>query len=204
MKRRSVLKFVGTGTLAVVAGCSGDESDDIEDSDGDGVIDSEDYAPNDPDVQEKSDLVDGSPTRTSEPTASPEPTPTVTPSPDPVPSCRSASFEELEDSLEIVDVQMDLDCLAGNIQVDRYTVTFENTGQIRGGEVNYRVQYLNEDGTVIAENEMINEEYPDPGRQTVAEDQNLLDWSCGMIEDVYDAIGSGRVDFVITEKYCSL
>lgn len=32
------------------------EEDDIQDSDGDGVIDSEDYAPNDPEVQEKSDL----------------------------------------------------------------------------------------------------------------------------------------------------
>jgi len=34
--------------------------DDIQDSDGDGVIDSEDYAPNDPEVQKKSDFQDTS------------------------------------------------------------------------------------------------------------------------------------------------
>lgn len=205
MQRRWVLKIVGTGLLGGIAGCSGNGSDDIEDSDGDGVVDSEDYAPNDPDVQEKSDLTDGSPTPTPtvEPTPSPEPTGTLTSSPESAPSCKSASYEELEDSLEIVDVRMDLDCLAGNVQVERYTVTFENTGQMNGGNVNYRVQYLDEGGTVIAENEMVGEEYPAPGRQAVAEDQNLLNWSCGMIEDVYDAIGAGRVDFVITEKYCN-
>ena len=32
------------------------EEDDLQDSDGDGVVDSEDYAPNDPEVQRKSDL----------------------------------------------------------------------------------------------------------------------------------------------------
>jgi PGF-CTERM protein len=45
-----------TGTVSNTNG--GTEEDDIQDSDGDGVIDSEDYAPNDPDVQEKSDLED--------------------------------------------------------------------------------------------------------------------------------------------------
>lgn len=44
-----------------MAGCVGSNSDnggdsDIKDSDGDGVIDSEDYAPQDAEVQEKSDL----------------------------------------------------------------------------------------------------------------------------------------------------
>lgn len=39
---------------------NGNSGNDIQDSDADGVIDSEDYAPDDPDVQEKSDLQDAS------------------------------------------------------------------------------------------------------------------------------------------------
>ncbi|WP_211611326.1 hypothetical protein [Halorientalis persicus] len=35
------------------------QEDDIQDSDGDGVIDSEDYAPSDPEVQKKSDVQSG-------------------------------------------------------------------------------------------------------------------------------------------------
>ncbi|WP_459194062.1 hypothetical protein [Halosimplex sp. J119] len=63
IKRR---KFIGSVSLlgaTLLSGCSssGDDEGDIQDSDGDGVIDSEDYAPNDPDVQEKSDL-EGTPT----------------------------------------------------------------------------------------------------------------------------------------------
>jgi hypothetical protein len=78
--------------MAALAGCAGlFEDEDIRDSDGDGVIDSEDYAPRDPDVQEKSDLVSttdqttdpadtpvtGDPTETEEP----EVGTTVTPTP---------------------------------------------------------------------------------------------------------------------------
>lgn len=43
----------------MTAGCSsigGSSDSGVEDSDGDGVIDSEDYAPQDPDVQDKSDV----------------------------------------------------------------------------------------------------------------------------------------------------
>ncbi|WP_439028546.1 hypothetical protein [Haloarchaeobius sp. DT45] len=51
--RRHLL--AGGAALATVglAGCTGD---DISDSDGDGMIDEKDYAPDDPDVQQKSDL----------------------------------------------------------------------------------------------------------------------------------------------------
>ncbi|MFB6074350.1 MAG: hypothetical protein ABEJ89_05005 [Haloarculaceae archaeon] len=51
-----------TAGVAAVAGCtSGEEGGDstIRDSDGDGVIDSEDYAPRDPEVQERSDVTGG-------------------------------------------------------------------------------------------------------------------------------------------------
>ncbi|MFC6954181.1 hypothetical protein [Halorubellus litoreus] len=62
--RRRILAAVGvTGTIGV-SGClrlTGSEeptstATSIKDSDGDGVIDSEDYAPRDPDVQEESDV----------------------------------------------------------------------------------------------------------------------------------------------------
>lgn len=60
LKRRSFLKTFGVVSTLGTTGCitdkSGDEKSTVQDSDGDGVIDSEDYAPNDPAVQEKSDV----------------------------------------------------------------------------------------------------------------------------------------------------
>lgn len=93
--RQYFLLGVGGG-VAALAGCSeSTESGDnesppeqqIRDSDGDGVIDSEDYAPKDPEVQSKSDL-EGAVTEASEPTATitPKPTPTQTPTPTPTPT----------------------------------------------------------------------------------------------------------------------
>jgi hypothetical protein len=60
---------------SLTAGCTdvlGNSGNDIQDSDGDGVIDSEDYAPRDPDVQEKSDVQGGGGS-----TSQPEPTATT-------------------------------------------------------------------------------------------------------------------------------
>lgn len=59
MERR---RFLGTVAAATVtAGCTSSDNSNSEttrrDSDGDGVPDAEDYAPNDPEVQEKSDIV---------------------------------------------------------------------------------------------------------------------------------------------------
>jgi len=59
--RRRVLLAGGSATALGLAGCTGllgDGEEEITDSDGDGVIDSEDYAPRDPDVQRKEQLVD--------------------------------------------------------------------------------------------------------------------------------------------------
>ena len=57
MERRRLLRASTTAGAVFIAGCTGSsEDEDIQDSDGDGVIDSEDYAPNDPTVQVKSDL----------------------------------------------------------------------------------------------------------------------------------------------------
>jgi len=63
--------LASAGILVGTAGCvsddGGSEDSSIKDSDGDGVIDSEDYAPRDPDVQSREDL-DSTPTATREPT----------------------------------------------------------------------------------------------------------------------------------------
>lgn len=53
MNRRRLIGSIGVSLS--VAGCLGLE-DSVEDSDGDGVIDSQDYAPKDPAVQDKSDV----------------------------------------------------------------------------------------------------------------------------------------------------
>lgn len=56
--RRRILQMSSIVIGSGIAGCAGlgSQEDDIQDSDGDGVIDSEDYAPQDPEVQEKSDV----------------------------------------------------------------------------------------------------------------------------------------------------
>lgn len=95
MQRR---RFLTTSVLAGVGALSGcaENGNDIQDSDGDGVIDSEDYAPKDPDVQEKADVNDVKSgtkktetptlTDTDTPTPSPTPSPTETPTDSPTPS----------------------------------------------------------------------------------------------------------------------
>lgn len=57
--RRQLLWAVGLPLVGGITGCSElrEFRNDTRDTDGDGVIDSEDYAPRDPEVQEKSDLV---------------------------------------------------------------------------------------------------------------------------------------------------
>lgn len=76
VRRREFLCATGTASLVSIAGCSGvlDGGDDVEDSDGDGVVDSSDYAPRDPAVQEKSDLraVECECPGTATPTAEPD------------------------------------------------------------------------------------------------------------------------------------
>ena len=89
MNRRKLI--ITASSLGLLSGCADSSDNDIQDSDGDGVIDSEDYAPNDPAVQQKSDLTDTdtitrSPTRTASPTPTDTPTPTATASPTPTPT----------------------------------------------------------------------------------------------------------------------
>lgn len=60
MHRRTLLAVVGTGSLAgctsIIEGETG--SAEVTDTDGDGVVDASDYAPRDPDVQQRDDLHD--------------------------------------------------------------------------------------------------------------------------------------------------
>jgi len=84
MDRRKFLRNSSLPLMLAAAGCTSvDSSSDStpKDSDGDGVPDSEDYAPRDPDVQDKSDLnTTARPTTNSTPTTT-ESTPTPTPTP---------------------------------------------------------------------------------------------------------------------------
>jgi hypothetical protein len=55
LTRRKLTTGTSTAIILALAGCSSGGSD-IQDTDGDGVIDSEDYAPRDPEVQSESDV----------------------------------------------------------------------------------------------------------------------------------------------------
>lgn len=86
--RRRFLAAVGATGAVGIAGCLGvlDDDEDIQDSDGDGVIDSKDYAPRDPAVQRKAQLSNcdctstpGGSTPAETETARPQQTPAATP-----------------------------------------------------------------------------------------------------------------------------
>lgn len=95
--RRRLLTAAGGAALFTLAGCTQESSEQktvgVQDTDGDGVVDSHDYAPQDASVQERADLVtepakrtttsvDDSPENAPSPTPTPEPS---TPSPTPTP-----------------------------------------------------------------------------------------------------------------------
>lgn len=67
--RRQLLQAGVLGGTVVLSGCGGLAGDgtEIMDSDGDGVIDSEDYAPRDPDVQREEQVENGEPEATTDP-----------------------------------------------------------------------------------------------------------------------------------------
>lgn len=87
--RRRFLQTIGVGGLIGASGCLRIETDadnggtptpEIRDTDGDGVIDSEDYAPRDPSIQNAEQANQSEPTpRETKTTAEPTPTETETP-----------------------------------------------------------------------------------------------------------------------------
>lgn len=62
--RRRLLTGLSVGLILTLAGCSSDggesSGNDVQDSDGDGVVDGQDYAPRDSAVQSESDIQSGS------------------------------------------------------------------------------------------------------------------------------------------------
>lgn len=85
MQRRRFIEVVGLG-FAGLAGCTAEDEPEVRDSDGDGMIDSKDYAPNDPDVQKKSDITGGSNSNSGNPSGSSSQQPTSTPTQSPTPT----------------------------------------------------------------------------------------------------------------------
>lgn len=88
-KRRRVLRLCGVSLVGGLSGClrildAGDSENTIQDTDGDGVIDSEDYAPRDPDIQREEQLDQD--TLTETPTETQTETPTETPTATEAPS----------------------------------------------------------------------------------------------------------------------
>lgn len=111
--RRKFVASASTFAITVLAGCSGES--DVQDSDSDGMIDSKDYAPNDPDVQKKSDL------SSNEETSQPESTPTEESTP--------TSEQSTDASIGQVDVDIQTDSDQNNIGYDVETY-FEDSATL--------------------------------------------------------------------------
>lgn len=135
MNRRNFV-YASSTTFTLLAGCSGlSDENDIRDSDGDGVIDSEDYAPQDSEVQEKSDIAgNGTITRTpdeqdatetqtsaSTPTPTPEPTATSTPTATPTPDPTATSTPTPTPTPDRNSIQVDREYWAGGSQILEYS-----------------------------------------------------------------------------------
>lgn len=135
-KRRSFLITVGAGSTILLAGCSSDsEDDEVQDSDGDGVIDSQDYAPNDPDVQDESDVSQSTPTQDTPDTQDTQ----IADSSSPEPEVIATSFAEPQ------AVSTDSTAVSGS-RYD-FSATVENTGE--AGDVIITLQWINDEGLVI-------------------------------------------------------
>lgn len=110
VKRRRVLASLPL-VFPVLSGCTGDEGEpSIRDSDGDGVIDSKDYAPKDSAVQEKADLAQtptipstSTATPTIEPTPTPVDTPTATGTDAPTPTGTPTPSPNRSDRIYVTD-----------------------------------------------------------------------------------------------------
>ncbi|ELZ94924.1 copper amine oxidase domain-containing protein [Haloferax mucosum ATCC BAA-1512] len=102
LSRRHLVRGLCGLSLVSLAGCTSSPDAEPTDTDGDGVIDSEDYAPRDANVSRRLDLESASatgtatPTLTATPKASHTPTPTTPPTPTATPTTTPSSPSETE------------------------------------------------------------------------------------------------------------
>lgn len=112
--RRSFLTAAGVASTFGLGGClqlgeggttATSTSSDIQDTDGDGVIDSEDYAPRDPDVQRQEQVTGDSATQTDSPTESPTDSPTESPTDSPTPRSVASFSSSFDNGLSEWDLE---------------------------------------------------------------------------------------------------
>lgn len=134
--RRAFIKTIGATSAVLLAGCSSDDGE-VQDSDGDGVVDSQDYAPNDPDVQSKSDVSQSTQnSQNSQDTQQDSRTKnTVSTEPEVI----ATSYAKPK------GVSTDATSTSGSTY--DFSVTIQNTGE--AGNIIITLQWLNDEGVVI-------------------------------------------------------
>lgn len=134
--RRTFVRTIGTSSVILLAGCSSDE--EVEDSDGDGVIDSEDYAPYDPDIQSEDDVSQStdSQNRQGSPDTQDTQDSQIEQETSPEPEVIATEFPEPQ------AVSLDQTHIRGDTY--EFSAMIENTGS--SGDINITLQWLNEDG----------------------------------------------------------
>ncbi|UPV74919.1 hypothetical protein M0R89_02355 [Halorussus limi] len=122
--RRQCLTGIGLLGIAGLSGCSGNSGP--SDSDGDGMIDSEDYAPKDPNVQEKSDVSGGSGDQSSSGSSNEQSNPDSSETQSMETESSSSSVDPRISQID-VDVQSDIGTNNIGFDVETY---FEDTARL--------------------------------------------------------------------------
>ena len=134
-KRRVFIKTVGATSAVLLSGCSSDDGE-VQDSDDDGVVDSQDYAPGDDNVQSRSDVSESTQNdQNSQDTQQDSQENTVSTEPELI----ATSFPKPE------GVSTDSTSTSGRTY--NFSVTIQNTGD--AGNIIITLQWLNDEGKVI-------------------------------------------------------
>jgi len=134
--RRAFIKTIGTTSAVLLAGCSSDD-EEVQDSDGDGVVDSQDYAPNDPDVQSEGDVSQSTQNnQNSQDTQQDSQTENIASS---EPEVTATSFPEPQ------AVSTNSNLISGSTY--EFSAVIENTGE--AGDVVITLQWLNDEGVAF-------------------------------------------------------
>jgi len=173
MERRDFTRASVVGVGSLLAGCSSltsDDSEEIQDSDSDGVIDSQDYAPKDSSVQERSDLATTTvapvtetatdaetvadsqaetETSTETPTATPTATPTETPTATPTETPTEA------ESVGTNSIAAEYEPIAD------YTASYFRSYSLEGAEIAFRPSELDDELQDRMRVVVAAQEYPD-------------------------------------------